>query len=169
MVRHSLMYLYRKGETVPAAAADWPEVGVVNLMESEEQYSQNFCMGGPFECYSDIISIGCDDEDGLKYIGLLKGFKVVAVRAGTMGTDWAIRLQGACDRANAVLTYFDRHDVMAALGRKAYWDGLELLQVAVGYLRGVGVHASPEAMRTEAALTRAIESLGTNGFNAPKR
>jgi hypothetical protein len=48
---------------------------------------------------------------------------------------------------------------------RALWE----LRSAVALLRGPDVDSSPEAMRTETMLSRAIEALSTQGFAAPQR
>ena len=49
---------------------------------------------------------------------------------------------------------------------RLFWEGLESLTRSVGILRGLDVPASPGAMRTEQALTRAIDVLRDTGFRA---
>lgn len=45
-----------------------------------------------------------------------------------------------------------------------FWQGLDSLVRSVEILRGPAVPASPEAMRTEQALSRAIDVLRDTGF-----
>lgn len=61
------------------------------------------------------------------------------------------------------------HEEAAEDARGMYEDALRKLSFAAGILRGPCIDPSPEAMRTEMAITRAIESLKAAGFSAPKR
>jgi hypothetical protein len=169
MVRHSLLYLLAKDETQPQLE-EWPEIGTVEFATSDECYLNNFCMGGPFEASSKIISLQVDDDYGLRYITeCLKGVHVVALRGSSFDREWGDRLETACKEGNTIISQFDRHGIVAALGCKSFWDGIALLQDAVGHLRGPAVQASPEAMRTETVLTRAIEALSTTQYRTPRR
>lgn len=61
------------------------------------------------------------------------------------------------------------HEQAAEAAFEHYREGLRRLFAAVELLRGPYVDASPEAMRTEQALTRAIDVLRTQGFGAPRK
>lgn len=171
MSKPALLYLYPRSDVPPTDPFDllWPELGPLEVRESDEAYSQNFCMGGPFESHHEVISIKADDPHALRYISeCLKGVRVVAVRGQSSDPEWSAQLQHAADLGSFVVTTHDRHGVVSALGRKAFWDGIELLQLAAGYLQGKAVFPSDEAMRSEINIQRAVESLCKCGYRTPK-
>jgi hypothetical protein len=47
---------------------------------------------------------------------------------------------------------------------RLFWSGLADLERSVALLRGPAVPASPGTMRTEQALTRAVDVLRVTGF-----
>lgn len=165
----AMMYLHPQNQP-PGKLPDWPEISQVDIMESEEQWLQNFNMFGPFETYCRIASVQADDDPGLSYLTqCVKGVQVISVRGKGEDPEWAARLNEFCERRAVISCPHDRHSIVSALGRKAFWDGLELLTLAAQYLRGPAVEVSEQAMRTESTLTRAIEALGKTGYLTPKR
>jgi hypothetical protein len=63
----------------------------------------------------------------------------------------------------------DDHFAASASAEALFVEGLELLRRCAAILRSPSIDPSPAAMRTEMALTRAIEALSSTGFCAPKR
>lgn len=172
MSKPALLYLYPRSDVPPTDPFDllWPELEPLEVRESDEAYSQNFCMGGPSESHHGVISIKADDPCALKYIDeCLKGVHVVAVRGQSMDTEWNQGLISASIRGSFIISGFDRHDVASALGRKAFWDGIELLQLAADYLQGEAIFQSDDAMRSEINIQRAVDSLCKSGYRTPRR
>lgn len=163
----SMMYLHPPGEPVPRLV-HWPEIGRIDVNDSHEAYMMNFSMGGPFDMGCEVVSIAADDEDGLRYLTeCITGVQVIALR-GIGSGEWMTRLLTWARPRSVEVCQFDRHSVNAALGHRAFWDGVKSLQTAVDRLRGPGVHASTDAMRTETTLTRAIDALTATGYRTPK-
>lgn len=170
MVKPSLLYLRKTDEPEPRLAV-WPELGEYDVRDSHEEYLQNFCMGDAVDTGPRVVCVAHGDEDALKYIDqCIRNVQVIAIR-GKLDhlSPWAGLLYEVCGRHEIIFCAWDRHEIAASLGRKAYWDAIELLQDAVEYLRSPAVQASPEAMRTETNITRAIEALSMSGFKTPKR
>lgn len=149
---------------------DWPEIAGVDVMESEDQWLNNFSMGGPFETYCKVASIKADDRSALSYLTqCVTGVQVIAVRGKGEDPEWTRKLNDFCELREVISCPHDRHSIVSSLGRKAFWDGLELLTLAAEYLRGPAIDVSEEAMRTESTLTRALEALAKTGYKTPKR
>ena len=61
------------------------------------------------------------------------------------------------------------HPEAARLAQECFERAIWELRSAAAILRGPDVDPSPEAMRTETMISRAIEALSTQGFSAPQR
>lgn len=174
-MKPALYYLYESGEPIPRLA-EWPELGTHELVEAESLYVENFCMGFRVDVSYRVYAMRRGSHYGLSFLrNLTEGGLVVALYGDSLcpspvsDVDWHRELDALASLRGFIVCDFERHDVCAALGRKAFWDGIDLLQIATGYLRGPGVQASDEAMRTEITLSRAIESLCKNGYRTPKK
>lgn len=174
MGRPALFYLYEAGGDMPRAP-DWPELGVTELAEAEDLYLQNFCMGYRRDISHEVIAVHRGSQYGLDFIQhLTEGDGVVALYGEPLLDDggmrvWHDRLDALFQLREIIVCDFNRHDVISSLGRRAFWIGLQALTRAVGYLRGPAVVPSDESMASEAALSRAIESLAKAGYRAPKK
>jgi predicted metal-dependent hydrolase len=62
-----------------------------------------------------------------------------------------------------------KHDVAEAAAHKSFYEAVRLLQETAKFLRGSDIQASVEAMKTEKAVTKAIELLKATGFQAPRK
>ena len=60
------------------------------------------------------------------------------------------------------------HEDAADQAEDAFNAALQHLRFAAAIMRGPSIDASPQAMQTELALTKAIDALSGNGFKAPK-
>lgn len=172
MVKPKLLYLYEKGEHVPVLE-HWPELGRIELVESDELYMQNFCMGFREDLDGMVFCMQANSKFGLRYLlEVTEGSGVIALRGEPdqqINPEWDGRLQQAATERALIVTMFNRHDVAAALGRKAFWDGLELIQIAASYLQGPAIFPSDDALRSEITIQRAIESLSKAGYKTPRK
>lgn len=173
-MKPTLYYLYETGTFAPRLA-DWPELGTIELVEAGDHYIQNFCMGYRDDISDRVYTMQRGSDYGLKTLRhITEGGRVVALYGESlqptpeMDLSWHRKLEGLASLRGFIVCDFNRHDVCAALGRKAFWDGIELLQQAAEVIRGPAIMASPDAMKTETALTRAIESLCKQGYKTPR-
>lgn len=86
-----------------------------------------------------------------------------------MHVGWWARLEDAAKRHGIELAEHERHHVVSTVAYRLFKDGFRAISDCADLVRGEGVDPSPEAMRTEKALSRAIEVLRSTGFSAPRR
>ncbi len=152
----------------------WPEAGAVEIADAEEMYLQNFCMGFSAEASEpSVVSVAAGSRYGLSLISeRLIPATVVMVRArdhsDSDDVSWDQALAGlAAERGFQVVTH-SRHDLVAALARAMFADVIDLLDGCAALLRCDGLSATAAAMRTEIAVSNAIDSLKGSGFSAPR-
>lgn len=169
MRRRNLLYLLAPGEVQPDLnELKWPELDEIEVLDGDDTYLTNFGWGGPYETHQTVISIAADHEYALRYISeCCRGVEAVVVR-GEPSAAWSVKLTDDAMACGYQIAWsHDRHAVVSALGRKAFVDGLRSLQEAHAIIRGPAVRSSEQAMKTEAALDKALSNLSLVGYKTP--
>jgi hypothetical protein len=154
----------------------WPELGPTEIVDAEEELKTYELHGlgvlglanGP--C---VVSIpeGSDHALYLLEQELFGNSDVlcISIRRGQgLHVSWWARLEALANENKVCLADHRRHEVLSTVAYRLFKDGLRMIEDCADLVRGEGVDPSPEAMRTEKALTKAIESLHATGFRAPK-
>lgn len=168
MLKPTLVYLFDGAET--EAIKIWPEIGQV--VEIDARAEAETYDGIPVWGHENtVVSIPEGSEPALKLVlAEVYGHDTwtVSVRRRTgLHVSWWARL-GELATRDVILSDHTRHDVVEAIALRKFHDGLRALEDSAELVRGEGIDPSPEAMRTEKALSRAIEALRATGFRAPK-
>lgn len=153
----------------------WPEIADVERLDLPKEFVAYKSHGMPILARGDLIVVSVPEgsEEGLQIVQTeaydhYVGCVAVRRRSGQLHVSWWARLEAAMrDRGIGVCRH-DRHDVLEVLAHREFFIGLRALEDCVELVRGEGIQSSPEAMRSEKALTRAIEVLRSTGFRAPR-
>ncbi len=154
----------------------WPEFSDIHMLDIPKEYRDYQQHGMPILAVDDlvVVSIPEGSEDGLKilidevhdnYVAC------VSVRPNPGAwVDWWARLgQNVTSLRGVSVAWHNRHDVLECMGLRQYRIGVIALDRCAEYLRSEGIEASTEAMRSEKAVTKAIETLRATGFRAPRK
>ncbi len=172
-MKPTLVYLFDKPPT--EAVKIWPEfsdVHMLDLAETLRDYDQH---GMPVLCVADqvVISVPEGSEGALK---ILKDeahenyVLCVAVRQTPgVGTWWINRLAEILSPKGILVATHDRHDICEVMALREFRQGIIALDRCAELLRSEGIDASNEAMRSEKAVTKAIETLRATGCRAPRK
>lgn len=156
-------------------AVSWPELGKVEEVDAEEVMKTYEELGMPAwnSGTPSVVSLPEGSEHALHLLGgeiNREDVLCISVRA-TQGENrsWWLRLEDMAKEHNILVVDHNRHDVLEAIAFRLFTDGLRAIEDSADILRGEGIDTSNEAMRTEMALTRAIQTLKASGFRAPRK
>jgi hypothetical protein len=105
-------------------------------------------------------------EEGLGDVGDVLCISVR--RTQGMHVSWWTRLESIARDNDIYLTEHRRHDVLSTVAFRLFQVGSRAIEDCADIIRGEGIDPSSEAMRTEKALTKAIDVLRASGFRVPK-
>ena len=173
MLKPTLVYLYDEPPT--DAVKIWPEVNDIHMLDLRREIVEYDRHGMPIMSVADLVVV-CIPEGSDGALHILEGelpdnyVACVSVRKspGTWPA-WWVRLDALTRSRRVLATMHDRHDVCEVLALRNFNLALRHLDDCVDLVRGDGIEATPEAMRTEKALSKAIELLKATGFRAPRR
>jgi hypothetical protein len=154
----------------------WPELGAVNALDAEEEMKTYEAHGMPvWVCNGDgpyVVSLPEGSEVCMQMLeGEISHDDVLCVSVRPVPgvhRGWWDYLEHVTKKHDVAVVDHDRHDVLEAIAFRRFTDGLRSLEDAVDLVRSQGIRTSNEAMRTEKALTKAIELLRATGFRAPR-
>lgn len=152
----------------------WPELGRVHVVDAEEELKTYDSHGmavaivhGP--C---VVSLPEGSEHALKILDKeLSRHDVLCVsvrREPGMWMGWLGYLEYICKERGVIVVEHNRHDVIEAVAERLFRDALRMLEDSAGMVRSEAIEASEPAMRTEKALSKAIEVLNATGFRTPR-
>lgn len=172
-MKPTLVYLFEKPPT--EAVTIWPEFSDVYMLDLPETFRDYEQHGMPVLCVAEriVVSVPEGSESALK---ILKDEAhdncviCVSVRStpGT-GTHWINRLAEILSQKGILTASHDRHDICEVMALREFRNGIIALDRCAELLRSTGIDASNEAMRSEKAVTRAIETLRATGCRAPRK
>ena len=177
-MKPTLVYMYDSLSDVPDQF--WPELGGITPVDSEMEYKlrdpeapPEMWRGSVYGLGEVVISLEEGSELSLRLLedeGLTARVLCLSVRRRPgLWVGWWQRLESLAKLHGVGIAEHTRHDVLEVLAFRRFRDGLRALESCADLLRGEGVDPSSEAMKTEMALTRAIEALRATGFRAPKK
>lgn len=151
----------------------WPEfrgITAIDVGLAITDYRQH---GMPIWCHEDVVvSLPEGSEHALEILlGEMTRDDVLCIsvrRRPGMYVGWWTRLETAARSKGIYLAEHRRHEVVSTVAYRLFRDGLRLIEDCADLVRGEGVDPSPEAMRTEKALTKAVEALNATGFTTPR-
>ncbi len=153
----------------------WPELGQVNVIDAEEVMKTYDVLGMP-AWSNQVASVVSIPEGSEHALYLLEGEAThhdvlcISVRRNPgLHHGWWGRLELLAKEREVRIVEHIRHDVLEAIAFRQFTAGLRALEDAADLVRSEGIETSNEAMRTEKALTKAIETLRATGFRAPRK
>lgn len=153
----------------------WPEIGNIRTVDAEEELKLYEMRTGNVWCYDGplIVSLPEGDEHCMEILEPeLNRDKILCIsvrRVPGLHTGWWSYLEFLAKKAGIGVVSHSRHEVNEMVAQRLFSDALRALDDCADLVRGEGIDASAEAMRTEKALTRAIEALRSTGFRAPPK
>lgn len=171
-MKPTLVYLH--DETPTEAVKIWPEIRDVKAMDVSETRELSEKSGMPVLAVGDwvVISVPEGSPGSLELIRehLYDNYVVAVTVRKSPGAwyGWWAKLYDIALERSVLVTMHDRHELCEALALRAFNIAVRHLDDAADLVRGEGINASPEAMRSEKALSKAIELLKATGFRAPK-
>lgn len=174
MLRPTLIHLH-VAMLIDDPIVSWPEMGATTEIDAEEELKVYEELGavhwsarGP-----QVVSLPEGSEHALR---LLEGeawrqdiLCISVRRAPGTHRSWWLRLEDIAAAIGVTIVEHNRHDVNEAIALRQFTTALRALEDAADIVRSPGIEPSNEAMRTEKALTRAIETLKGTGFRAPRK
>jgi hypothetical protein len=153
----------------------WPELGKVEEIDAEEVMKTYDVLGMPAwsNQVPSVVSLREGDEPSLYLLeSEMTRHDALCIsvrRRPGLYVGWWSRLEAAAKECGVGIAEHNRHDVLEVVALRLFKDGLRMLDDCVDLVRGVGIDPSPEAMRTEMALTKALQVLHASGFRAPRK
>ena len=153
----------------------WPELGKVHVLDAEEAMKTYESHGmavavvhGP--C---VVSLPEGSEHSLHILEREMSWEDVLCisvrRVPGLHVGWWSRLEYLAKERGIAIVEHHRHDINEAVALRQFTTALRALEDAADLVRSEGIETSNEAMRTEKALTRAIETLKGTGFRTPRK
>lgn len=153
----------------------WPELGQVRTVDAEEELKTYDSHGMPVMDLASgpcVVSLPEGSEHALYLLGEeLSWSDVVCIsvrRAPGMNLGWWGRLEDRAKQEGIRVAEHNRHDVNEVVALHLFEEGLKALGDCHDLFQGAGIDPSPEAMRTEQVLARAVAALRATGFRAPR-
>ncbi len=169
-MKPTLIYLFDEPPT--EAVKIWPEFSDVHMIDIKEQWESEMPLISGRRLSA--ISIPEGSEKALHIVSheVYDSHHVVCITVRPepgAWPDWWTRLgQNIASMRGISVAWHTRHEVCEVMGLREYKIAVMALDRCAELLRSEGVDTSPEAMRTEKALSKAIETLRSTGFRAPR-
>lgn len=174
MLRPPLVFMHVE-MLVDDPVISFPELGQVHELDAEEEMKLYESHGmaiavvhGP--C---VVSLPEGSEHSLHILDReISRSDVLCISVRRVpGThrSWWLRLEDLAKEHGVTVVEHNRHDINEAVAYRQFTTALRALEDAADLVRSEGIETSNEAMRTEKALTRAIETLKGTGFRTPRK
>jgi hypothetical protein len=172
-LKPTLVYLFEKPPTETVTI--WPEFSDVHMMDLTETLRDYDEHGMPVLSVAEHIVVSVPEGS----MGALKILKdeayenyvlCVSVRPTPgVGTHWINSLAEILSPKGILVAKHDRHDICEVMALREFRAGIIALDRCAELLRSTGIDASSEAMKSEKAVTKAIETLRATGCRAPRK
>jgi hypothetical protein len=169
LLKPTLIYLI---DDISETRESWPEFGKVEVVDVPHEMKTYHQHGmGVWTQADAVVSLPEGSEQALEMV-LNEAFypdtlAVTVRRRPGLWVSWWNRLNDVTSRGVGIAEH-TRHGVLEVIALRHFTDARASLDKCAELVRGEGIQPSPEAMRTEMALTRAIEILQATGFRTPR-
>lgn len=153
----------------------WPELGAVHVLDAEEEMKlyEGHGMAIMVNHGPCVVSLPEGSEHSLHILDAElthHDFLCISVRrVPGMHVGWWKYLEYIAKEKNVAIVEHNRHDINEAIAFRQFTVALRALEDSADLVRSEGIETSVEAMRTEKALTKAIETLKGTGFRTPRK
>jgi hypothetical protein len=169
LLKPTLVFLF---EDPAEPRTSWPEFAKVEAIDVPAEIGPYRHHGMAIWCHENtVVSLPEGSEHALEMVlneACYPETLAVSVRRRPgLWVDWWNRLNDVVRRGVGIAEHI-RHEVLEVIALRHFKDAMRSLENCADLVRGEGIDPSPEAMRTEKALSRAIDSLRASGFRAPR-
>lgn len=172
-MKPTLVYLFEKPPTETVTI--WPEFSDVRMLDLAETLRDYDAHGMPVLAVADqiVVSVPEGSEGALKILKdeAYENYVLCVIVRSTpgVGTWWINRLAEIVSPKGILVATNDRHDVCTVLALREFRAGIIALDRCAELLRSDGIDASSEAMKSEKAVTKAIETLRATGCRTSRK